>query len=150
MFGQVINFYEQQFKHGSILVKGIALVEGEIPPLTETIYRVFTVDYLERQKAALAAINVKALPEEVQLPPFSLDNMAVYINAEGLTIEHVVDAFAHWGTLVENDWGTDIEDATIVTLAQHSYEDIGVVFFYRTAFNVKLGQINYLEYQELA
>lgn len=150
MFGQVINFYEQQFKHGSILVKGIALVEGEEPPLTETIYRVFTVDYLERQKAALASINVKSLPEEVQLPPFSLDNMAVYINAEGLTIEHVVDAFAHWGTLAENDWGTDIEDATIITLAQHSYEDIGVQFYYRQANNVKLGVIKYLEFQELA
>lgn len=149
MFGDLLNFHSETFKKGTLLVRGIAYIAGEYPPLTETVHRVFTLDYLERQKAIFTSVGISTIPEHFLQQPFSLDNVATLIMDEDIELTGILDAFSHWGSMTGSIWYDEVDEGSIQTLAQHSYEGIGVVFFYRSAISLVLGNIHYLEYQEL-
>lgn len=149
MFVNAINFKSEQFKTGTLLVKGHVLIDGEEPPLTEIIHQVFTIDYQRRHLKALSLLGSSAFEKRTTFPEFSLDNLVIKIQEGFHGLESVVDALTYWGTVTDLDWWADTDDTTIMLLAKAEYPDLGVVFFYYTAENARLGKIKYLEYQEL-
>lgn len=148
MFGQAVTFHSEEFKRGKLLVKGLALVEGEEPPVMETVYRLFTIDYLDKQLEAAIDAGKNSIPENTNTPPFCLDNLAQHIIDNEYEASDTEHALSRWGTITDGAWWENVDDSTLVTLATKAYDDVGVIFHYRKVNSSTLGTVFFLEYEE--